>query len=74
MIAKQVADLFVEQRVLQPSQAEDVLQEASLNGKNIEQALIDGGFVDERGFYQTIADGLGTEATIFPGAKLRRKF
>ncbi len=59
--AKQIADLFVEQRVLQPSQADDVLQEANLNGKSIEQALVDGGFVDARGFYQIIADALGTD-------------
>jgi type IV pilus assembly protein PilB len=61
MNAQQIADLFVEQRVLQPSQADDVLQEANLNGKNIEQALIDSGFVDERGFYQVIAEALGTD-------------
>ena len=60
MNAKQIADLFVEQRVLQPSQADDLLEEANLNGKSIEQALIDGGFVDARGFYQIIADALGT--------------
>jgi type IV pilus assembly protein PilB len=58
---KQVAELFVEQRVLQPSQAEDVLSEANLNGKTIAQAMVDGGFVDESGFYRTIADALGTE-------------
>jgi len=58
---KQVADLFIEQHVLQPSQAEDVLNEASLNGKTIAQALIDGGFLDEKAFYQNIADALGTE-------------
>jgi type IV pilus assembly protein PilB len=61
MNAQQVADIFVEQRVLQPAQVEDVLQEAQLNGKNIEQALIDSGFVDHRGFYQVIADALGTD-------------
>jgi type IV pilus assembly protein PilB len=61
MNAQQVVDIFVEQRVLQPSQAEDVLQEARLNGKTIEQALIDSGFVDERAFYQVIADELGTD-------------
>ncbi|MEY2489168.1 MAG: type pilus assembly protein PilB [Verrucomicrobiota bacterium] len=61
MNSQQVADLFVEQRVLQPSQVEDVLQEANLNGKNIEQALVDSGFVDERGFYQVIADAIGTD-------------
>ena len=58
---KQVAELFIEQHVLQPSQAEDVLSEANLNGKTIAQAIVDSGFVDERGFYQTIAEALGTE-------------
>jgi len=58
---KQVAELFVEQHVLQPSQAEDVLTEANLNGKTIVQAMVDGGFVDENAFYQTIAQALGTE-------------
>ena len=61
MNAQQVLDLLVEQQLLQPSQAEDVLQEAQLNGKNIEQALVDGGFVDEHGFYQAVADALGTD-------------
>jgi type IV pilus assembly protein PilB len=58
---KQVAELFVERHVLQPSQAEDVLTEAGLNGKTVMQAMIDGGYVDPNGFYQTIADALGTE-------------
>ncbi|MEY2552109.1 MAG: type pilus assembly protein PilB [Verrucomicrobiota bacterium] len=61
MNAQQVADIFVEQQVLQSSQADDVLQEAQLNGKTVEQALIDSGFVDHRQFYQVIADALGTE-------------
>ena len=38
---KQVAELFVEQHVLQPSQAEDVLTEADLNGKTMAQVLYD---------------------------------
>ncbi len=58
---KQVAEFFIEQRVLQPSQAEDVLSEVELNGKTVAQAIIDGGFIDEPGFYQTIASGLGTD-------------
>jgi type IV pilus assembly protein PilB len=58
---KQLAELFVEQHVLGASQAEDVLNEAELNGKTVAQAIIDGGFVDASGFYQTIADALGTE-------------
>jgi len=61
MNEKQVAELFIEQRVLQPSQAEDVLNEANLNGKSMVQAMVDGGFVDETGFYHTIAEALGAE-------------
>jgi type IV pilus assembly protein PilB len=61
MNAQQVVDIFVEQRVLQPSQVEDILHEAQLNGKEIEQALIDSGFVDHRRFYQVIADALATD-------------
>src|SRR5467141_2323918 len=58
---KQLAEFFIEQRVLEPSQAEDVLSEVELNGKTVAQAMIDGGFIDEPGFYQTIANGLGTD-------------
>ena len=61
MTEKQLTEFFVEQRVLQPSQAEDVLSEVELNGKTVAQAMIDGGFIDERSFYETIASGLGTE-------------
>src|SRR5438309_3742865 len=61
MTDKQLAEFFVEQRVLQPSQAEDVVGEVELNGKTVAQAMIDGGFIDEPDFYQTIANGLGTD-------------
>src|SRR6266513_762535 len=61
MTEKQLAEFFVEQRVLQTSQAEDVLSEVELNGKTVEQAMLDGGFIDEPGFFQTIANGLGTD-------------
>src|SRR5207253_1476001 len=47
MTHKQLAEFFVEQRVLEPSQAEDVLSEAELNGKTIAQAMMDGGFIEE---------------------------
>src|SRR5213595_143775 len=61
MTEKQLTEFFVEQRVLQPSQAEDVLSEVELNGKTVAQAMIDGVFIDEPSFYETIASGLGTE-------------
>ena len=66
MNAQQIADIFVEQQVLQPSQAEDVLHEAQLNGKTVEQALIDSGFVDRPGFYQVIANALATDFVELP--------
>ena len=58
---KQVAALFVEQHVLRPSQAEDVLNEANQNGKTMMQAMVDSGFVNETGFYRTIAEALGAD-------------
>src|ERR1700747_2682860 len=61
MTEKQLAEFFVEQRVLQPSQADDVMSEVELNGKTVAHAMIDGGFIDEPSFYETIANGLGTE-------------
>jgi len=67
---KQVAELFIEQHVLQPSQVDDVLHEVDLNGKTIAQAMVDGGFVDELGFYQTIADGLATEFVDLAGKEI----
>ena len=60
MTEKQLTEFFVEQRVLQPSQAEDVLGEVELNGKTVAQAMVAGGFIDEPSFYETIAHGLGT--------------
>ena len=67
---KRIAEFFVEQHVLQPSQAEDVLNEADLNGKTIAQAMVDSGFVDEDGFHQTMADALGTDYVDLAGREI----
>ncbi len=66
----QVAELFLEQHVLQPSQIDDVLQEANLNGKTLAQTMADNGLLDEAHFYQTIADSLGTEFTPLDGQEI----
>ncbi|MEP6936791.1 MAG: GspE/PulE family protein [Chthoniobacterales bacterium] len=58
---RQVADLFVQQQVLQPAQADDVVEEANLNGKTLAQTMADNGFLDLPRFYQVVADGLGSE-------------
>src|SRR5438105_803913 len=58
---EQVLDLFVDQNVLQKTQADDVLTEAQQNGKTVVEARVDGGFMDEAGFYRTVAEGIGAE-------------
>src|SRR5437868_8340561 len=58
---EQVLDLFVDQNVLQKTQADDVLTEAQQNGKTVVQAMVDGGFMDEAGFYRSVAEGIGAE-------------
>src|SRR5438552_2063657 len=61
MNSQQFLDLFVDQNVLQKTQADDVLTEAQQNGKTIIQAMVDGGFMDELGFYHTVAEGIGAQ-------------
>src|SRR2546421_10035620 len=61
MNTEQVLDLFVDRNILQKTQADDVLTEAQQNGKTIVQAMVDGGFMDEAGFYHTVAGGIGAE-------------
>ncbi len=58
---ERVAELFIDQGLLDRAQADDVLLETTQNGKSLEQALENHGIVDESEFYQTIADALGTE-------------
>src|SRR5438067_3686900 len=58
---EQVLDLFVDQNVLQKTQADADLTEAQQNGKTIVQAMVDGGFMDESGFYRTVAEGNGAQ-------------
>src|SRR5438046_1366655 len=58
---EQVLDLFVDQNVLQKTQADDVLTEAQQNGKTSVQALVDVGFMDESGCYHTMAEGICAE-------------
>jgi len=58
---QQVLDLFVDQNVLQKTQADDVLTEAQQNGKTIVQAMVDSGFMDESGFYHTVAEAIGAQ-------------
>ncbi|MEP7248589.1 MAG: GspE/PulE family protein [Spartobacteria bacterium] len=58
---ERLADLFIDQGLMDRAQADDVLLETTQNGKAIEQAMFDHGIVDEAQFYRAIADALGTE-------------
>lgn len=58
---ERLADFFIEQGLMDRAQADDVLLEASENGKAIEQAMVDHGIVDEAQFYHAIAEALGSE-------------
>ena len=61
MNARQVTNLLVERNILRATQAEEVLEESTRNGRSIEQVLIDGGFLDEHALYQAVAEVLGSE-------------
>ena len=58
---ERIADLFIDHGLMDRAQADDVLLETTQNGKAIDQAMVDHGIVDEKQFYQTIADALGAE-------------
>ncbi|MGI8890188.1 MAG: GspE/PulE family protein [Chthoniobacterales bacterium] len=58
---ERVADLFIDQGLMDRAQADDVLLETTENGKSIEQAMVDHGIVDEEQFYLIMAEALGSE-------------
>ncbi|MBA3830988.1 MAG: Flp pilus assembly complex ATPase component TadA [Chthoniobacterales bacterium] len=58
---ERIADLFIDQGLMDRAQADDVLLETTQNGKAIDRAMVDHGIVDQEQFYQTIADALSTE-------------
>ena len=68
---ERIADLFIDQGVMDRAQADDVLLEATQNGKPIDQAMVDHGIVNEQQFYQTIADALGTEVVDVDTVEIR---
>src|ERR1043165_4746570 len=58
---ERLADLFIDQGLMDRAQADDVLLETIQNGKAIEQAMVDHGIVDEAQFYRAIAEAIGSE-------------
>src|SRR5690348_9272447 len=58
---ERIADLFIGHGLMDRAQADDVLLEATQNGKAIEQAMLDHGIVDEAQFYRAIAEAIGSQ-------------
>lgn len=61
MNANQVIEIFIEAKIIDRSQVDDITAEILSSGKGIHEVLIDGGYVTEDQFYQTLANYLGTE-------------
>ncbi|HEV8185121.1 MAG TPA: GspE/PulE family protein [Chthoniobacterales bacterium] len=57
----QIAELLLEHKIVEPARMKEVLQEANLNGKTLAKTITDSGLLNERGFYETVAEALGTD-------------
>src|SRR5262245_61605668 len=60
MNKERVADLFIDHGLMNRTEADDVLFQATRNGKPSEQALADNGVVYGTRFYRAIAEAIGT--------------
>ena len=58
---QQILDLFIEQGIVQRSQAEDLLGEIANTGKTLPQVMADFGIADQEFYYRTIADSIGAD-------------
>jgi len=61
MNANQVLEIFVDQKIIERSQVDDISAEILSSGKSVLEVLVDFGIVTEDQFYQTLANYLGTE-------------
>ncbi|MDD5349559.1 MAG: GspE/PulE family protein [Chthoniobacteraceae bacterium] len=61
MNANQVIEIFIEAKIIDRSQVDDITAELLSSGKGIHEVMIDTGYVTEDQFYQTLATYLGTE-------------
>jgi type IV pilus assembly protein PilB len=61
MNAKQTLNIFVEQGIVDERVADDILQEVASTGKTLCDVLVDYQAVTEEGYYQAIANEIGSE-------------
>ena len=61
MNAKQTLNIFVEQGIIDKRVVDDILQEVSATGKTLCDVLVDYQAVTQEGYYETIAQAIGSE-------------
>jgi len=61
MDPKHASDIFLERGTLTPEQAEQLISEAQLSGKPVDEVFVDGGFGDLDTFFSGIAEALGAD-------------
>jgi len=61
MNAQQITDIFVELGYIDATTGADVLEDIVRSGKAVEQGFVDAGIVSEEGFFQVLAEAIGTE-------------
>ena len=61
MNARQTLNIFVEQGIVDPRVVDDMLQEVAGTGKTLCDVLVDYQAVTEEGYYQAIANAIGSE-------------
>lgn len=67
MNQKQVLEVLRDQGLVEANQIDDILTEASSNGKSIQQTVADFGICDQDQFYKALADSLGTDYVTLEG-------
>ena len=61
MNAKQTLNIFIEQGIVDERVADDILQEVASTGKTLCDVLVAYEAVNEEGYYQTVANAIGSE-------------
>ena len=61
MNARQTLNIFVEQGIVDPRVMDDILQEVAGTGKTLCDVLVEYEAVTEEGYYQAIANAIGSE-------------
>jgi len=59
MSPKSVTDIFIENNLLDPDTARNIIENCEITNRPIDEVMVEMGLMDEDTFFQTIADSLG---------------